>query len=131
MLFCARTRDIEVKVEPLFQTDLSRPQDNCYVWSCSVEVINHGDRRICIVARHWHAADEFGLVRDFGDSATVIGQPVLDPGQHFQYRSAGPLKTPSGVMFGHCLMQMEDGELLEIALPGCSLDSPYAGHRMN
>jgi ApaG protein len=62
----------------------------------------------------------------------VIGeQPLLNPGDTYEYSSGCPLDTPSGVMFGHYRMEAEGGETFDVAIPAFSLDSPGLVRTLN
>jgi ApaG protein len=64
--------------------------------------------------------------------AGVVGeQPVLKPGEAFEYTSGTPLPTPSGIMSGTYQMELEGGDLFDIEIPAFSLDSPHQAHRLN
>jgi ApaG protein len=64
--------------------------------------------------------------------AGVVGeQPVLGPGESFEYTSGTPLPTPSGIMVGSYRMRREDGGVFDIAIPAFSLDSPHQPVRLN
>ncbi len=58
-------------------------------------------------------------------------QPVLAPGQSFEYTSGTPLNTPSGIMVGSYEMETRQGESFSIAIPAFSLDSPHQSVRLN
>ena len=62
----------------------------------------------------------------------VVGeQPVLSPGEAFEYTSGVPLSTPSGIMVGAYVMETTDGESFTVAVPAFSLDSPFDRHRVH
>jgi ApaG protein len=62
----------------------------------------------------------------------VVGeQPILHPGESFEYTSGTPLKTPSGIMVGTYQMESQGGEKFDIAVPAFSLDSPHQAIRLN
>jgi ApaG protein len=62
----------------------------------------------------------------------VVGeQPVLAPGQTYEYTSGTPLSTPSGIMVGSYEMETAEGESFAVAVPAFSLDSPHHQMRLN
>jgi ApaG protein len=62
----------------------------------------------------------------------VVGEePVLAPGESFEYTSGTPLATPSGIMVGSYEMETHAGESFEVAIPAFSLDSPHQAIRLN
>ena len=64
--------------------------------------------------------------------AGVVGEnPVIAPGEAFQYTSGVPLKTPSGIMVGEYEMSLENGDKIDVAVPAFSLDSPFGMSKPN
>jgi ApaG protein len=62
----------------------------------------------------------------------VVGeQPVLKPGEDFEYTSGTPLQTPSGIMVGTYEMELQDGESFDVQIPAFSLDSPHQAVQLN
>ena len=123
-MYRARTRDIDVAVEPFYLEDQSSPEDSQYVWAYRVVIENHSSHTVTLVHRYWHITDENGLI-DEVDGPGVIGeQPQLKPGDTYEYSSGCPLDTPSGMMFGHYDMRTDEGETFKVTIPAFSLDSP-------
>ncbi|SIQ61875.1 ApaG protein [Rhizobium sp. RU20A] len=123
-MYRALTRDIEVVVEPYYLEDQSDPEDSRYVWGYRIVIANHSDLTVRLVSRYWHITDQNGQVDEVSGPGVVGEQPVLNPGDTYEYASGCPLDTPSGVMFGHYSMEAESGEQFDIAIPAFSLDSP-------
>ena len=88
-------------------------------------------RRCSLRSRYWHITDENGQVEEVQGPGVVGEQPVLDPGDSFQYSSGCPLSTPSGVMVGRYQMEGEDGSSFEIEIPAFSLDLPDRARTVN
>ena len=74
--------------------------------------------------RHWIITDAFGRKQEVRGEGVVGEQPVLAPGEHFEYTSGVPLPTASGFMRGRYQMVSESGEQFEVDVPAFSLDSP-------
>jgi ApaG protein len=72
-----------------------------------------------------------GRVEEVRGPGVVGQQPVLAPGDRFEYTSGTPLSTASGIMVGSYEMVRQDGSRFEIAIPAFSLDSPYEAKRVN
>ncbi|WP_377294977.1 Co2+/Mg2+ efflux protein ApaG [Rhizobium sp. SG2393] len=123
-MYRALTHDIEVVVEPYYLEDQSDPEDGRYVWGYRIVIANHSELTVRLVSRYWHITDENGQVDEVSGPGVVGEQPVLNPGDTYEYSSGCPLDTPSGVMFGHYGMEAETGEHFDIAIPAFSLDSP-------
>ncbi|RWX76904.1 Co2+/Mg2+ efflux protein ApaG [Neorhizobium lilium] len=123
-MYRARTRDIEISVEPYYLEEQSSPEDSRYVWGYRIVIENHSDVTVRLVHRYWHITDQTGLVDEVEGPGVVGEQPRLQPGDSYEYSSGCPLDTPSGMMFGHYDMQTDEGEMFRAAIPAFSLDSP-------
>lgn len=125
------TRGIRISVEPDYLEEESDPSENHYVWAYTVRIDNESDAVVCLKDRCWNITDASG--RSFivqGDG--VIGeQPVIAPGDIYEYTSGCPLQTPSGVMYGHYGMETANGEKFNVTIPAFSLDSPYCRQKSN
>jgi ApaG protein len=130
-MYRAVTHDIEVSVEPFYLEDQSDPDDSRYVWGYRVTIVNNSDASVQLLSRYWHITDENGHVEEVRGPGVVGEQPVLDPGDSFQYSSGCPLSTPSGVMVGRYQMESEDGAEFEIDIPAFSLDLPDQARTLN
>ena len=125
------TRGIEVTVEPVYLEDQSAPEEGRFVWAYHVRIANHGSETVQLRARHWRITDSLGRTQEVRGAGVVGEQPVLRPGEVFEYTSGTPLDTPSGIMVGSYRMVSESGESFEVAIPAFSLDSPYQERRIN
>ncbi|MSP43271.1 MAG: Co2+/Mg2+ efflux protein ApaG [Alphaproteobacteria bacterium] len=119
------TRDIRVAVEPHFLADQSQPDQNRYLWAYRVTIRNDGGRTVQLRSRYWRITDGAGRVQEVRGDGVVGKQPMLAPGESFQYTSGTPLPTPSGFMTGTYQMQTGEGEEFDIDIPTFSLDSPH------
>jgi ApaG protein len=81
--------------------------------------------------RHWIITDASGRKQEVRGEGVVGEQPILAPGEHFEYTSGVPLPTASGFMTGHYQMESESGERFEIDVPTFSLDSPDSKRVLN
>jgi len=124
-MYAETTRDITVQVQPKFLEDQSEPDEGYFVWAYSIRIENHGQETVQLMNRHWRITDARGQVEEVHGAGVVGKQPVLGPGESFDYTSGAPLRTPSGFMAGTYEMRKEDGELFDIAIPPFSLDSPF------
>lgn len=123
-MYRARTKDIEVEVEPYYLEDQSDPDESRYVWGYRVVIANHSNVTIRLMHRYWHITDQNGVVDEVEGPGVVGEQPRLEPGDTYEYSSGCPLDTPSGMMFGHYQMQTDDGQTFIVDIPAFSLDSP-------
>ncbi len=81
--------------------------------------------------RHWRITDAFGRRQEVSGAGVVGKQPVLKPGESFEYTSGVPLATPSGFMTGSYGMVTETGEPFDIEIPAFSLDIPQGARTIN
>jgi len=119
------TRGIRVSVKPAFLDDQSDPDEGRFVWSYSVTIENSGAETVQLLSRYWHITDAHGRVQEVRGPGVVGAQPVLAPGQQFQYTSGCPLPTPSGAMSGRYQMRSTAGEAFEVEIPAFLLESPH------
>lgn len=130
-MFTKTTRQIKVTASPNFLPQHSEPTDNHYVWSYTIHLENYGDTPVQLLNRHWKITDAQGITQEVRGSGVVGEQPVLKPGEAFQYTSGTSLNAPSGLMFGEYEMVTSEGEHFEVEVPAFSLDSPYQTARPN
>jgi len=119
------TCGITVSVRPVYLDDQSTPAAGHYVWAYQVRISNGGPRTVQLVSRHWRITDANGQRIEVKGDGVVGEQPILRPGEAFEYTSGTPLATPSGFMVGTYQMVSEDGDRFDIAIPAFSLDSPH------
>jgi ApaG protein len=127
----ARTRDIVVRVYPVYAAEESSPEQGLYLWSYTVEIENHGGETVTLISRRWSITDAFNRVNDVEGSGVVGEQPELKPREAFRYVSNCPLPTPSGAMKGSYSMVTHDGELFDVEIPEFSLHMPGASLKLN
>lgn len=130
-MYTATTRKITVTVQPQYLDDRSSPDEDRYMWAYQVRIENGGEDTVQLRARYWHITDANGRVQEVRGAGVVGEQPVLKPGDSFEYTSGTPLPTPSGIMVGRYQMESERGERFEIEVPAFSLDSPHQAIRLN
>ena len=130
-MYSAVTRSIKVTVKPVFLEDQSSPAENHYVWAYHVRIENQGEATVQLRSRYWRITDALGRLQEVRGAGVVGEQPVLKPGDAFEYTSGTPLPTPSGIMTGTYEMEGEGGDRFEIKVPAFSLDSPHQPVRIN
>ncbi|CCD98303.1 Co2+/Mg2+ efflux protein ApaG [Bradyrhizobium sp. STM 3809] len=129
-MYRAVTRHIEVTVEPNFLPEKSSVADGRWFWSYTVTITNSGAETVQLRSRHWIITDGAGRQQEVRGEGVVGEQPVLAPGERFEYTSGVPLTTASGFMSGSYQMESASGERFDIAVPAFSLDSPDGGKRV-
>ena len=125
-MYSETTRAITVTVRPFYLEQHSSPDDNHYVWAYHVRLENGGSETVQLRNRHWQITDALGRQQEVRGPGVVGEQPVLRPGESFEYTSSCPLPTPSGFMVGDYEMVTESGEQFLINIPLFSLDLPPA-----
>ena len=127
----AVTRQIEVKVTPRFLPERSSPENGYFFWAYTILLTNHGRETVQLKTRHWRITDAQGRLQEVRGAGVVGEEPVLKPGENFEYTSGVPLPTPSGFMAGSYGMVTESGEPFDIDIPAFSLDLPQEGRTLN
>ncbi|MDH5748974.1 MAG: Co2+/Mg2+ efflux protein ApaG [Rhodospirillales bacterium] len=130
-LYVQTTNAITVTVEPVFLADQSSAEDDHFVWAYHVRIENNGVETVQLLSRYWQITDSNGRVQEVRGDGVVGEQPVLSPGEHFEYTSGTPLQTSSGIMLGTYYMLTQGGKRLEVEVPAFSLDSPHHRAKMN
>src|ERR1700730_1911108 len=125
------TRSIKVSVEPFYLEDQSSPAEGRYVWAYHVRIENGGLETVQLRNRHWQITDNRGQMQEVRGAGVVGEQPVLAPGESFEYTSGPPLPTPSGIMVGSYEMETRGGDSFWVRVPAFSLDSPHQAVRLN
>ena len=93
------SRGIEVKVTPRFAPDRSSPETG-YFWDYTITLTNLGRETVQLKTRHWRITDALGRLQEVRGAGVIGKEPVLRPGEDFEYTSGVPLPTPSGFMTG-------------------------------
>lgn len=130
-MYSATTQSIRVTVNPIYLEEQSSPEEDHYVWAYQVQIENLGGDVVQLLSRHWRITDSFGRVQEVRGAGVVGEQPILKPGETFQYTSGTPLAAPSGIMAGTYGMESASGARFDVEIPAFSLDSPYQPIRIN
>ena len=120
------TRGIRVQVRSQYLPERSTPRENQYLFAYHIRVSNEGDETAQLVSREWIINDADGHVERVNGPGVVGEQPVLGPGDSFEYTSFCPLKTAVGTMQGHYQMVTASGESFDAAIAPFTLAIPYA-----
>lgn len=129
--YTAETRGIRVSVEPFYLESQSEPAESRFVWAYKVQIENTGPDVVQLRHRYWRITDAMGRVKEVRGAGVVGEQPVLRPGETFEYTSGTPLSTASGIMAGTYEMHTAAGEIFEAEIPAFSLDSPHQRRSVN
>ena len=129
--YSAVTRQIEVRVIPRFMPERSSPENGYFFWAYTITLTNLGGETVQLKTRHWRITDAQGRLQEVRGAGVVGEEPVLRPGENFEYTSGVPLPTPSGFMTGTYGMVSAAGEPFDIDIPAFSLDTPAQGRTLN
>jgi len=130
-MYRAVTRNIEVTVSPRFLAERSSPDNGYFFWAYTIAITNTGSETVQLRTRHWRITDALGRLQEVKGAGVVGEEPVLKPGQSFEYTSGVPLPTPSGFMTGTYSMQTETGGGFDVEIPTFSLDCSYGEQTIN
>ena len=125
------TRSITITVMPTYLDDQSSPEESHYVWKYHIRIENNGADTVQLRTRYWRITDSMGRVQEVRGPGVVGEQPVVKPGDFYEYVSGTPLPTPSGIMVGTYQMETPQGEKFDVLVPAFSLDSPYQPVKLN
>ena len=114
---------IIVDVQPRYLPEQSEPLDNVFGFAYTVTITNDGEVPAQVIARHWFISDADGHTEQVRGLGVVGHQPLLKPGELFQYTSGCRLRTASGTMHGSYFCVAEDGERFEAPIAMFVLDA--------
>ncbi len=120
------TRGIRVTVRPEYLPSHSQPRDGLWMFAYHIRVANEGDETVQLVSRHWHITDGNGKVEEVRGPGVVGEQPVLGPGERFEYTSGCPLGTPVGTMHGTYQMVTAAGDRFDAKIDPFLLAEPLS-----
>jgi ApaG protein len=122
----ALTEGIRVTVKSIYVPEQSAPLAHRYVFAYTVRISNEGAEPAQLRTRHWIITDGSGKVEEVRGPGVVGHQPLLRPGEHFEYTSGCVLRTPRGEMRGTYQMHRNDGTMFDAAIAPFALELPYS-----
>jgi ApaG protein len=114
-------------VVPQYLPDQSAPEENIYGFAYTVTLTNTGDVAAQLISRHWVISDANGRTEEVKGLGVVGHQPLLKPGESFQYTSGSRLRTPTGTMHGSYFCVAEDGARFEVPIAMFVLEAQPGG----
>jgi ApaG protein len=120
------TRGVRIQVKSAYLPDRSSPEEGRYFFAYRIRISNVGDETVQLISREWIITDSDGDVETVRGPGVVGEQPVLDPGQSFEYTSFCPLGTPIGSMHGSYQMVAAGGATFDATIAPFSLAVPSA-----
>ena len=123
-----RPHDIQVSVQTRYVEDQSAPDENHYVFTYTITILNAGAVRAKLLTRHWIITDANGRVQEVRGEGVVGEHPHLAPGEAFRYTSAAAIETPIGSMQGSYQMIGDDGVRFDAPIAPFRLAVPQSFH---
>lgn len=123
------THGIRIQVVSEFNEEQSDPENNHWLYHYRVKICNESNKTVKLLGRHWYITDADGKTHEVVGTGVVGKQPVIGPGEQFEYTSACPLTTGLGSMYGHYQMITDEDEQFEALIaPFTLLSEPYLLH---
>ena len=122
----AVTRGVRVEVESFYVPSRSDPAQQEWFFAYRIKITNEGSLTVQLSSRHWIITDANGRVEEVRGPGVVGQQPILAPGESFEYTSFCPLGTPFGTMHGTYQMTAREGERFDAEIAPFTLSQPYA-----
>lgn len=124
----AVTHGIRVEVRARYSPEHSEPQRNLWFFLYTVQIANEAAEAVQLISRHWIITDATGRVEEVRGPGVVGEQPVIEPGDAFEYTSGCPLPTPFGSMHGSYQLSTRKGGELEVEIARFELRQSAALH---
>ena len=120
--------EITVEAQATYVADQSDPSRDQYVFAYRIKVINTGTVSAQLISRHWIITDGEHRVQEVKGAGVIGQQPVLKPGESFEYTSGTQIATPVGTMRGSYQMVADDGRNFDAPIPSFTLSVPRVLH---
>jgi ApaG protein len=118
------TRGVTVRVSVSYLPEQSEPARGRWFWAYHIRIENDGEGAVQLLTRHWIITDGRGARHSVEGEGVVGEQPLIAPGNSYDYVSGCPLATPAGSMQGSYRMVGEDGAIFDVAIPKFALTAP-------
>ncbi|CAH0317363.1 Protein ApaG [Massilia sp. Bi118] len=120
--------DFAINVRTQYLPEQSKPERTLYVFTYTITIKNTGAVPAQLISRHWVITDANGQKQEVRGLGVVGHQPLLKPGEEFEYTSGTQLETAQGSMVGEYFFVAEDGHRFEVPIPEFVLSLPHALH---
>ena len=120
--------NIQVDVQTQYIEEQSKPDQDYYVFSYTITIMNKGDQPAQLLTRHWVITDSNHKVQEVRGEGVVGEQPYLKPGEQFVYTSGTMLETSVGTMKGSYQMLADDGSRFDAEIDEFVLSTPRVLH---
>ena len=119
---------ISVSVNTAYLAEQSDPSSERYVFAYTITIANTGTVAAQLISRHWIITDAENVTQEVKGLGVVGEQPLLRPGESFEYTSGTAMATPVGTMHGSYQMVAEDGNKFDAEIPAFTLSMPRVLH---
>src|SRR5882724_10252716 len=123
-----KQNDVAVSAQVQYLADQSDEAKARYVFAYTITIRNAGSVAAQLISRHWIITDSHGLVQEVRGLGVVGAQPLIKPGESFEYTSGTAIATPVGTMRGSYQMVAEDGTHFDAQIPEFTLSVPRVLH---
>ncbi len=123
-----KNNDIAVTVRTAYLAEQSDPDGERYVFSYTIRITNNGGVAAQLISRHWIITDATNRVQEVKGLGVIGEQPLLQPGESFEYSSGTVIATVVGTMRGTYQMRADDGVLFDAVIPEFALSMPRVLH---
>ncbi|MFT4062719.1 MAG: Co2+/Mg2+ efflux protein ApaG [Edaphocola sp.] len=120
------TEGVSITVETFFQPEQSNPLNSDYLFAYRITIENFSAVPVKLLRRYWHILDSNGNHRQIEGEGVVGNQPIMQPGESYQYVSAASLRSDMGKMYGSYQMEnMYNKKIFKVAIPEFELIAPF------
>jgi len=120
------TEGVRISVETFYQPDFSKPLSNEFMFAYRIIIKNESDNAIRLLRRHWYIWDSNGITKEVEGEGVVGVQPLIEPGESYQYVSGSHLHSEIGKMSGTYMMErLIDGKIFYVNIPEFRLQAPF------
>ncbi len=120
------TNGVSVSVETFYQAAQSNPVNGEYLFAYRITIENLSAVPVQLLTRHWHIIDSNGTNREVEGEGVVGEQPIIEPGESYQYVSAANLRSEIGKMYGtYSMVSLYDKKSFMVNIPEFQLVAPF------
>jgi ApaG protein len=117
---------VKITVETYYQPDYSNPVSSEFMFAYRITIENTNPFPIKLLSRHWFVFDSNGSLRETEGEGVVGVQPLINPGEHYQYLSGCNLRTEIGKMYGTYLMEnVSNKNRFKVTVPAFEMSAPF------
>lgn len=120
----ARPQSIEIYPKAFFVPAHSDPKSNRFAFGYDIRITNRGTHTVQLIDRHWQIDMGNGCIQEVRGEGVIGEQPILAPGESYQYQSGAIIETPAGQMWGYYGFEDETGERFRVPIPLFHLLAP-------